>query len=67
MQRLNRRQLLEIRRGAHEQYLRRRMGPSFSLTVEGGTAVVRAYEGSLEVRFAARRLFEPDALRRCGF
>ena len=65
---LTRRQLLAIRREAHEQYLRRRHGPWWSLSIEGDEAVVRCGPTDiLTVRFPAGVLFERDALSRHGF
>ena len=65
---LTRRQLLAIRREAHEQYLRRRHGPWWSLSIEGDEAVVRCGPTHiLTVRFPAGELFERDALSRHGF
>ncbi len=63
---MNRRQLLEARREKHEYYLRRCLGPGFSLEVQGGRAILTGLEGGLEVRFPARWLLEFDALRRLG-
>ncbi len=61
-------ELLEIRRRAHERYLRRRHGPWWSLEIEGPHAVVRCGTSEvLTVRFPKRELLEPDALRRLGF
>ena len=77
MQRMNRQQFMEMRRRAHEEWLRRqgpRLGkygiPMFhryTVDVEGGSAVIRGWGGTFEVRIPAKWLFEPDALNRCGF
>ena len=65
---LSRRQLLEIRRAAHEHYLKRRHGWLWALSIEGDEAVVRCGRTDiLTVRFPATDLFERDALSRHGF
>ncbi len=63
---MNRWQLLEARRKMHEYYLRRHLGPGFSLEVKGRSAVILGWQGEFELRFPARWLFEYDALRRVG-
>ena len=63
---MNRREFLEFRRKAHEDFLRRRGGPKCSLSIEGRQAVARLWNG-LTLRFPARALFDHDALRRLGF
>ncbi len=66
--RLTRRELLEIRRAAHEFYLKRRHGFWWTLAIERGEAVVRCGPSDyLTVRFPARELLERDALSRHGF
>ena len=74
---MNRQQFLEMRLRAHEEWLRRqgpRLGKygipmfhGFTVAIEGGAAVIRGFNGWFEVRIPAKWLFEPDALRRCGF
>ena len=67
MRKLTKRQLLEIRRAAHENYLRRRLWPSrVCLAIEGRDAVIRTADG-VTLRFPREKLFEPDCLRRLGF
>lgn len=67
MRNLTKRQLLEIRRAAHEAYLRRRLWPRrATLTIEGRHAVVRTAGGIL-LRFPRDSLLEPDCIRRLGF
>ncbi len=63
---MNRRQLLEARREMHEYYLRRRLGQGFSLEVQGGSAVVKGWQGDFEMRFPARWLFRHDILSALG-
>lgn len=66
MRNLSRRELLEIRRAAHEQYLRRRLWPMrVWLEIEGGYAVLRRGD-SFELRFPAVWLFETYAMSRLG-
>ena len=69
-----------MRRRTHEEYLRFRADEAFryrgrvitrfsdfTLDVEGRDAVVRGYGGFFVVRFPAKELERPDALRRRGF
>ncbi len=66
MRTLTKRQLLEIRREAHEHYLRRRLWPArASLTIEGRDAVIRTADG-ITLRFPREKLHEPDCIRRLG-
>ncbi len=51
---MNRRQLLEARREMHEYYLRRCLGPGFSLEVKGRSAVILGWQGEFELHFPAR-------------
>ena len=68
MQKLTRRQFLELRRHMHEDYLHHTYPfPRFEIRIEGDEAVVSGYEGGLEVRFPAKVLVYYDALRRRGF
>lgn len=74
MPKLTYRQLLELRREAHEDYLRRVQavrgrGPfsRFEIAVEDGEAVVRGLGGWFTVRFPARGLMDRDALHKRGF
>lgn len=63
---LNRQEFLEMRRRMHEEWLRRdHRFQNATIVIEDGEAVVRS--GLLEVRFPAKGLLEPDALRRRGF
>ena len=65
---LTKRQLLEIQRAAHEQYVKRRHGWWWTLSVEGDEAIVRCGPADiLTVRFPAKDLFERDALSKHGF
>jgi len=72
--------VMERIRASHEDYLRNRADEpfryrgvrltrftNFTLSIEGNTAVVRGYGGFFVVRIPSKRLFERDALRRCGF
>ncbi len=68
MRRLSRQEFLEMRRRAHEEWLRRDVRfRTFSIAIEDGEAIIRGWGGDLEVRFPARHLVHPDALRRRGF
>jgi hypothetical protein len=61
-------ELLEIRRRAHEAYLWRRHGYFWSLSIEGPHAVVRCGTSDvLTVRFPKRDLLRPDCMKRLGF
>ncbi len=67
MNTLTKRQLLEIRRAAHERYLRRRLWPTrATLTIEGREAVIRTADG-ITLRFPRGKLLEPDCIRKLGF
>jgi len=70
--RVRSRWLLELRRAAHELYLKQHHGPWWSLSIEGDEAVVRCgpRDGPgefLAVRFPARALWQRDALSKLGF
>ena len=65
--RLGRHERLEIRRRAHEDYLRRAHGPSYTLRIERGEAVIRGVWGGLVVRMPKDALWDPDALSKRGF
>ena len=68
MQKLTRRQFLELRRQMHEDHLRRTYPHlRFELRIDGDEAVVSWMNGMFEVRFPARVLVYHDALRRRGF
>jgi len=64
---LRRRELLEIRRQGHEEYLRNHFGPSYTLRIEGDEAVVRGLWGTLTVRMPRDDLWDWYALRKRGF
>ena len=67
MQRLNRRQYVEIRRRAGEHYLQIRLGRGWRIDVHGGKAIVSGWSGGLEVVLPLSAILQPDGLRRRGF
>ncbi len=67
MQRLSRRQYIEIRRRAGEHYLQVRHGWGWRINVHGGKAIVSGWGGSLEVVLPVKAILDSDGLRRRGF
>ena len=63
---MNRAQFLEMRRRANEMYLRRRLGPSWSIEVHGGRAFVVGWQGDFRLSFPARLLLTDTPLRTLG-